>query len=447
MAAVVLSACTSQRPPVASPVSPPETFSTSGADDVPERWWTVFDDDALDAVVDTALEANLDLKQAWERLRAAEAVVDRESAALLPDLEGFVLGDARRSSRGAAEQSDLRLGLSSVYEVDLWGRIRSDVEAEQLRSRASLADYRAATLSLAAEIVRAWYRLAEARLQLDILDQQVATNVDMLNLLERRFGAGQIRSVDILRQRQLVEASREQRTYALARLRVLEHQLAVLSGRAPQQVVENPPETLPILPPLPETGIPVDLVRRRPDVQRALSELRAADRDLASAISNQYPRLTLSLSGSSATASASNLFRDWAGSFAGDLIAPLFYGGEFGAEVDRNEAVVAERTYAYGQAVLVALQEVEDALDRELSQTESVQRIAQQVDLADQAYEQLRVQYFNGATSYLEVLTALDDVQRLRRDLVAAELNLLEYRIALYRALAGPFETTRELHD
>jgi outer membrane protein TolC len=179
-------------------------------------------------------------------------------------------------------------------------------------------------------------------------------------------------------------------------------------------------------------------------VQSAFGLVQAADRDLAAAISNQYPRLTLSASAGSAADNAGSLFEDWALAFAGNLLAPIFYGGALRAEVDRTEAVREQRLFEYGQTILVAFQEVEDALVQETKQRESIQHLEEQIELATQAYDQLRVQYLNGTTNYLDVLTALDEVQQLRRDLLAARLTLVEDRIALYRALAGSFETARE---
>ncbi len=165
---------------------------------------------------------------------------------------------------------------------------------------------------------------------------------------------------------------------------------------------------------------------------------------MATAVSSQFPRLSLTASIGTSAPSARALFQDWVRSAAGNLLAPLFYGGELRAEVDRTEAVRQERLYAYGQAVLVAFQEVEDALVLEARQRERIVLIEAQLALADQTYEQLRVQYFNGAANYLDVLTALDDVQVLRRDLLAARLTLVEHRIAFHLALAGPVDTPLE---
>lgn len=447
-ASLWLGGCAGQDRAVAPPVEAPEAFADSGVQDVPDRWWTAFGDEHLNTMVDSSLASNLNLRTAWQRLQAAQAVVDRESAFLFPALDGSAEGSATRASNESSESfqegENLQLGLSAAYEVDLWGQIRSGVEAERFRAAATRADYQTAALSVAAEVVQTTYRLAEARNQVELIEQQIETNTTMLDLLENRFERGQIRSVDIIRQQQLVESTREQRTAEESRIQVLEHQLAVLSGRPPQDSIEAVPDSLPSLPPLPDTGIPIELVRQRPDVQSALHLVRAADRDLAAAISNQYPRLSFTASASTAANNAGSLFEEWALSFAGNLLAPIFYGGELRAEVDRTEAVAQQRLFEYGQTVLVAFQEVEDALIQETKQRERIQHLEEQVDLAAQAYEQLRVQYLNGTTNYLDVLIALDEVQQLRRDLLSARLTLVEDRIALYRALAGSFETARE---
>lgn len=445
--ATTLAACTGSARTASEPVEPPANFSRSGADAVPERWWTTLGDEGLNHAVEQALASNFDLRTAWERLMAARAVADREAAFLFPAVDGTADAETTRSfgeDADAETTERLQLGPAAVYEVDLWGRIRSGVQAERLRAEATRADYQTAALSLSAEIARTWARLAEAQEQVALIDRQVETNRTVLQLIENRFRLGLVRAVDVLRQRQLVEATREQRVAADAQRRVLAHQLAVLLGRTPQEGPGLQPEALPALPPLPETGVPLDLVRRRPDVQRAFLQLQAADRDVAAAVRNQFPRLTLSASLTTGVPPAGALFEQWVASLAGSLLAPLFYGGELRAEVDRTQAVRQQRVYAYGQTVLTAFQEVEDALVLEVSQRERIGLLEEQLSLADQAYEQLRVQYLNGTSNYLEVLTALDEVQALRRALLGARLTLVDQRIGLYRALAGSFDTERE---
>lgn len=443
-------------------MEPPVAFSASGVVEPPERWWTAFGDPALDRLVERALAGNLELAEVWQRLREARAVADREASDLYPDVDGFADGSVFRSSGeedgfgrgfdgddgdggtgGDFQDEELRLGLTATYEVDLWGRIRSRVEAERFRAGAGLEDYRTAALTLSAEVARTWFQWVEARDQVALLDEQVEANRQILELLENRFANGQIRGVDVLRQRQLVEATRELRIEAEARAALLEHLLAVLLGRSPQDfdAAASSDPALPPLPPLPETGLPAELVRRRPDVRAAWLRVEAADRDLAAAIARRYPRLTL---GAGADLDALDLFDAWTRSLTADLLAPLFRAGELEADAERAEAVRRQAVLRYGQATLTAFREVEDALVREAAQRERVDSLERQNTLSEQALERLRMQYLNGLGDYIDVLTALTGAQRVRRDLLVARRQLLEDRVLLYRALAGGFDSRPE---
>lgn len=442
----LLGACSSRSGSVDSPVDPPRTFSETGTERVPDRWWKSFGDTGLNRTVSRALDENFDLKTAWSRLRESRAVLERQSAELYPELIGSLSGDIRRTDSRQSfttRDEELSLGLTAEYEVDFWGRINSNVEAEEFRTRATRGDYQTAAISLSAEVTRVWYQLLQQHHQLSLLNEQVETNLQILNLIRKQFGAGQIRRADILRQKQLLESTREQKTRVKSSIQVLEHQLAVMLGRSPQKGLNYQVRELPSLPPVPRTGLPVELIRRRPDVRSAFNRLKASDRDLAAAISNQYPRLTFTASLSTFDDNATTLFEDWARSFAGDLTGPLLDANRLDAEVDRAEAVRRQRLYEYGQAVLTAFREVEDALAEEKNLIERIEKIEDQLKLAERTIERLRSQYLNGTVDYIKVLNALNEEQQLRRDRLSARLDLLETRVSLYRALAGGFSPDR----
>jgi len=441
---LVLMRCTPQTKTSTLPVTIPDSFSVDGTNAIPEQWWTTFQDSTLNVIMDTALSSNFNLQTSWYRLKQAEAVVDRASASLLPDVEATMRGSIDRPRPDFVGGESVRTGISATYEIDLWGRIRSSVDAAQYRADAAYTDYQTAAISLSAEITRTWYQLIEAQNQLDIINNQIVTNENILSLLTSRLGTGQVLGVDVLRQEQLLESTKEQKTYALAQYRVISNRLSVLTGKPPGEQSFNLPDSLPQLPPLPATGVPSSLIERRPDIKQAWHQLQAADRDLATSISSKYPRFTLNTSASLRSNNVNNLFENWAYSIGGNLLAPLFYGGELRAEVDRNEAIKQQNLLQYGQTILMALREVEDAIVREQQQAASVQTIERQLDLARRAYERLQMAYFNGTSNYLDVLTALDEVQQLRRNKLSANLTLLDNRISLYRALAGGFETNIE---
>lgn len=422
----------------------PESYSDPGGDTTAEsRWWEAFDDAALNAHMERALNQNFTLLAAWERLRAARALAAGDRAALRPTLEG----DADAGFKDDSEEGTTRefsLGLEATYELDLWGKLRSRAEAEALRGEAAMAAYRTAALSLSAELAQTWVQVAEAREQQRLAEDQIATNQKVLDLLEARFAAGLISSADVLRQRQLLEATREQALIIKARTALGAHQLAILQGAPPRAMLNLTEAALPNLPPLPSTGLPAELIQRRPDVREAYLRVQAADRDLAAAISERYPRIDLTAAIETSAESPADLFNAWIFSLAEEMVAPLLTGGALSADIDRHEAERNELLAEYRHTVLTAFKDVEDALVSERQQQARLASLHKQLGLARQTLQQLRVQYINGVTDYLAVLAALTDSQRLQRDVLATRRALIEFRIALYRALAGDIETERE---
>jgi NodT family efflux transporter outer membrane factor (OMF) lipoprotein len=438
-----LSGCASPEAGDPLPLQDAPAFSASGDAPLSDEWWTAFEDEYLNERIHDALTENFTLAAAWERLRQAEAIVERERAALLPKLDGTA-GAERFEYSDQDDRTELSLGLQASYEVDLWGRIESAVEAERFRAAASATDYQTAAISLSAEVALAWYQLVVARLGLKLVESQLETNLTVLDVLEMRFAVGQSGSADVLRQRQLVESSREQIVIVQSQIEVLEHQLAVLLGRPPQETMDLPSPALPRVAELPATGVPAALLQRRPDVLGAFLRLKAADEEVAVAVADQYPRINLSASLSTAAETPSGLFSEWLATLAGRLVAPLLDGGERRAEVERTVAARRERLAQYGQTVLEAFRDVEDALAQEANQVRRIRSLETQLTLARRTIQQLRSQYLNGVTDFIDVLTALRDQQQLERDLLTARLDRLAFRIALYRALAGGFETPRE---
>ena len=433
--------------PAPETVKVPESFSVSGKNEPPQRWWTAFNDPELNKAIDSALRNNFTIKAAWQRLAEARAIYKRQSSDLSPDLDLFAgASDRRGGDLGNKDRSEYEIGLAAAYEIDLWGRIKSLRDAEEFRIKAGYAELQTAALSIAAEICRTWFQLIEAGEQIKILRMQIETNNKSLQLLTNRFKAGQIRQADVLRQKQLVESDYERIIVLESRAETLLHLLAVLQGTAPQHF-QNTSEnsTLPKLPEIPATGVPLDLLKRRPDVKRAHNLIYAANKELAAAIAERYPRLSLSASFSSLSGDPVKLFGDWFRSFSAVMLKPVADGGEREAEIELSKATEKLRVNEYGETVLRALQEVEDALIQEQKQIQRIESLEIQQNLAKQTYDLLEAEYFNGAGNFLDMLESTIDEQDLRRDILTAKLNLLEFRIELYRALAGGLDMEENL--
>jgi outer membrane protein TolC len=171
--------------------------------------------------------------------------------------------------------------------------------------------------------------------------------------------------------------------------------------------------------------------------------LQEADREVAAAVADQFPRISLSAGAETTALEARNLFDNWLADVAANLTAPLLDGGRRRAEVDRTRAVAAERLHDYGRAALAALREVEDALVQETHQARYLASLDQQLDLSAKALAQTRGQYVNGTLDYLRVLAALQSHQDLQRRRLQAAREWVGFRIDLYRALGGGWEMAR----
>ncbi|MFP4054114.1 MAG: efflux transporter outer membrane subunit [Phycisphaerae bacterium] len=428
--------------PAASParMDPPERFSGDGNAPRVDRWWTVFDDDGLNRAVDAALGENFSLAAAWDRLRQAQAVARREGAPLAPsvDLSGEASRTATRRNDNTTHQNSFLTGLVVSYEVDLWGRIRTAHQAARLDVQAAEQDLQAAAVTLSASVVNTWFRLAEASGQVRLIDEQTETNRQVLELLRERFRQGKVKAADVLRQEQLMLNTQGLATLARRREQTFRHQLAVLMGRAPLAKTPLPQANLPAPGRLPQTGVPAELMRRRPDVRRAYLRVLSQDRRLASAIAARYPRLSLSASLQTSADKPRDLFDDWLSTLAANVLHPLFDGGRLDAEEDRNRAALSESFHDYAQTVLEAVQDVEDALAREDYQQRFVRTLATQLATADDVVQRTRTSYLNGQLDYIRVLEATTSRQSLERQYITARRELLEFRVGLHRALAGP---------
>jgi len=230
---LALTGCANRKPTPDFPPSPLPPFSPSGQAEMPDRWWTAFNDPALNSHVNQALGDNFTLAVALARLRAARALARREASNLFPDVDGIITTDSTLG-RGP-DRTRITWGFDAAYQVDLWGQIQSRVEAERLRADATWEDYHAVALSLAAEVTGTWFALIEAHAQLELLGEQIETNRTGLKAQELRFRprvCAQPRCAPAA----AVGTSRHwSRRWSFGRrIEVLEHQLAVLLGQLPQ---------------------------------------------------------------------------------------------------------------------------------------------------------------------------------------------------------------------
>jgi NodT family efflux transporter outer membrane factor (OMF) lipoprotein len=446
---VLLSLSISCQRKIIIPAGIPETFSQTGTEKLPEKWWTALDDPKLSELIETALKGNLNLQATWDRLEQSRAIARKSGADLKPSVDataGFTQSMTKAGGKDANFTDQFSLGVVASYEVDLWGRVSSASKVAEQDLLVSQEDLHASAISLSAEVATVWYKLVEQRGQIALLKKQIKNHEDHLEIVTIRFRQGQVSSTDVLQQRQSLEAAREAKIRVESNAKISEHRLAVLMGKAPGTISIPEDNGIPNLPPLPETGLPAHLLHRRPDIISAYLKVRAADYRIAVAIANRYPRISLSASisttGSSDTGDA-RLFENWLATLAGNLLLPIFDAGSRAAEVDRTKAARSELFYRYGEATLNALKEVEDALIRERHQITRLESLDKQYELSVKSVGLTRERYTHGVTDFLRFLTTLLNHHSLERNRLTSKRELVEYRINLYRALGGSWEMNR----
>lgn len=440
---ILSSACSVNVKDVPTPVLLDESFSVSGSADLKSRWWLAFNDEPLNQLIETALKNNFSLKAAFNRVEQARAVARKSGADLIPTLNGTVT--ASRQITDKLTSDGFSLGLLASYEVDLWGRIRANLQAAELEVYVIEEDLQAAAISLSADIATTWYRLIEQRKQLLLLQQQIKTNQDLASIVEIRFRSAMATAADVFQQRQLLESTLGDKENVLASINILEHQLAILLGQSPRKLNAIKIAQFPTLSPVPKTGLSADLIKRRPDLRKAYFSVQAADQRIAAAIADRFPKLSLSAGINTSSPDLQSFFNNWLATLAGNLLMPIIDGSRRLSEVERTQAKARESLNLYATALLTATKEIEDALVQEYRQDKLVRSLAKQLQLSQQATEQISLRYRNGAIDFLRVLSIFSSQQGLERNLLRAEREHIEFRINLHRALAGSFELPSSL--
>ncbi len=440
--ALILMSCAPFEPATREPLPKwlPETYSGHQVFNEPlNRWWESFGDAQLTGLVQEALGANWSLKESWARLEQARALAVQQGAALSPDLSLSTEASVGRQGTKTTTETVERysLGLTSNYEIDLWGRIRSDQQAAALAAVATREDVNAAAITLAANVTTRWIGVVSQKMQKNLLTQQLKVNETLLELVELRFRKSLATALDVFQQRQLVAQSKAQIPLVEQSERELLNELALLLGRAPFAApsISASELSLPVDPP--PAGIPALLLENRPDIRAALRRLEAADWDTAAARADRLPALRLTAQAAYQADEWRILFDNWVVNLAANLTAPLLDGGRRKAEVQRQVAVVEEKVATYSRLVLSAMREVEDSLVGEQKLREHIDGLERQLSAAQNALNEARSRYRSGLSDYLPVLTQLLAVQGLERTRIQRQAEFLVARVNLYRAVGG----------
>jgi NodT family efflux transporter outer membrane factor (OMF) lipoprotein len=433
-----------------SELDPARSRATNRAADVAE-WWKAFRDPELTSLVDRAARSNLDLKLAEARIREARGLRGVSAGALLPAAEAGASYSRNRFSEnvpvpGAGRQSDFyQAGFDASWEIDVFGGLRRGLEAADAELGASIEARRDVLVTLLAEVARNYIDVRGLQAQIAIARQNLDAQKKTLELTQARFQAGRAAELDVVRAQAQVSATASQIPVLESRRIQATHRLALLLGREPGSLREELLTAAKIPPPPPEVpvGLPSELLRRRPDLRRAERELAAATARIGVATAELYPKFSLTgfFALDSVTAGDFVKWGSRAWSVGPTIQWSIFQGGRIRAKIEVENARQEQAAIVYERSILLALQEVEDALiayakeqahRAELS--DAVAANAKAVELANQRYTQ-------GLVDFLSVLDAQRSLYVAQDALVQSERQISELLVALYKALGGGWET------
>ena len=412
------------------------------------QWWLAFHDAALTSLVEEATLANANLQAAAARVHQARAIAgiaQAQRSVLVDAGVGAQRGRPTTTSLGVPDGTSVPVGnvfqaqLSASYEVDLFGRVSSSVNAAQADAGASEATYRSVLLALQADVAQNYFRLRSTDAELATLAKNVDLRVQSVRVNQSRFDNGDIGEFDLVRAKTELASARAD-ALALERTRAnLEHALAVLLGRpaATFAATANPlvASELPAIP----AGMPSTLLQRRPDVAAAQRAMVAANARIGEARAAMFPALNLSAQGGGASSALSNMLqwssRSW---LLGAMMSlPLIDGGRNRNNVTRTEAVLEESVANYRQNVLVAFSEVEDNLSGLRILASQSEQVDASVVFARRSADLAQKLYDAGRSSYLDLLDAQRNLSLTERSAAQLRGERAVTTVALIRALGG----------
>ncbi|HWY73086.1 MAG TPA: efflux transporter outer membrane subunit [Burkholderiaceae bacterium] len=439
--------------PAAAAYNEAPDWKTAAPADAAARgpWWTVFHDDQLDGLQAQIADANQDLKAAVARLEQARALTREARSAYFPTVSAGANVTRTRTSPNSPRflggrrnpSNDFVLDADVSYEVDLWGRVRNTVAAVRASEQASAGDLAVLDLTLRSELAIDYFTLRSLDMQGDLLDRTVVDYADALKLTRNLYEGGAGVIADVRQAEAQLETARTQAEDTRLQRAQAEHAIAVLVGRPPTGFhIDAHPLPPDIVPPPIDPGLPSVLLERRPDVAAAERRVASANAGIGVARAAYFPVFSLSALAGVESLSGSNWIeapsRMWA--VGPSLLQTVFDGGLRSAQTDAARAAYDQQVAQYRSTVLIAYQEVEDALAslRYLARESTSEQAA--VVATQGALQQAEYRYKGGAATYLEVVSTENAALAARLSAASIQLRRMNAAVLLVKALGGGWQ-------
>ncbi|THB79170.1 MAG: TolC family protein [Desulfobulbaceae bacterium] len=412
-------------------------------------WNESFTSQELSKDIMTLLSQNHDLEAAQARVKQAAAVYGTSKAELLPQVNINGSIDQTRNSSNTLNGSDktvqkISFGGALSWEPDIWGRLQARKKAASLLldEKQALSDQ--LSLNLQTLLVETWLNYQAARSLELVLHRQIRTNQQILKLIELRFTHGGGNYLDVLQQKSNLISLERALPGTLSAQRSTVNSYATLLGLYPgEQPIAG--YIIPELQPLAAITSPRQLMANRPDLQAAFFALRAADHELAAAIRDRLPRLSIGLSYSESGTNLARIGDQTVFNFATGLLVPLIDAGRLQSKIDLQKAYAAERVAIFEQALINAIRDVENSLIQEKTLYEEYRLLKKELAAANATVREAELQYLNGQQTFLPVLLARAKFQTLQKTKILLKRDILINRGHLLKALGAKWSNDFEV--
>jgi outer membrane protein, multidrug efflux system len=440
---------TSDTPPPLASVPATWSQASSATPDTLAQWWTQFNDAQLSSLVVQALQANPSLRKAEAALQQARAVRDAKEGALLPGLNASGSAQRGQTDQQPATNS-FKAGLDASWEPDLFGAKRQTLNASDADAQAQQATLADAQVSLAAEVALAYLQLRGQQSQLAIAQTNLASQQETLQLTDWRAQAGLITSLEVAQARTAVEQTNAEIPSLQASIAASQHSLAVLTGQAPNALVEQlrsadtAPQAIPRAPDTLALAFPADTLRQRPDVRAEEARITAALARVQVANAARYPSFSIggSLGVSALTLAGLTNGASVLSSLLASVSMPLFDGGANAANLRAQEAALVQAQASYQSTVLTALKDVEDALAALRGHRARLQHLQGAASAAETAALLAQQRYASGLIDFQTVLTTQRSLLSAQNSVASTQTDIGTDFVRLYKALGGGWQPT-----
>ena len=411
-------------------------------------WWKLYGDPTLDSLVARALERNADIRLAVARIEEADANLREAGAAFLPQVDLGTTGARSRISTNTATplpsavstvRNNLRLAVSTSFELDFWGRLRRALEAVRAQALGTRFAKDVVTLSLAGLISQAYFSLRSLDVQIALTRETLVVREETLGIVRSRAAGGIASDLDV-NQAVVARADAATQLRELQRQRTLvEHQLGTLAGQLDLTLAHSTTLLELPVPPTPPPGLPSTLLERRPDVRQAEQQLVSANAQIGVARAAMLPTISLTGSYGAESRALSTLLDSgsniWSLGFG--LALPVFDWGRLAARADAAQARAQQSLAGYQKAIETAFREVADGLTNLEQTTAAEEDLQARATAARNTLRLARARYEAGYSPYLELLDAQRTANDAELAVVRNRQNRLSASVDLMKALGG----------